>query len=394
MPEPMTQVLSEQIVSAVRSVVGAKPAALHEPLFEGEEEKLTRECVETGWVSSVGKFVDGFERQLADYTGAKAAIAVVNGTAALHVALLAAGVAESDEVLVPTLTFIGTVNPIAYCSATPHFMESLPNTPGIDVDALSDYLGDIVEFKGEAAYNKQTGARLAAILPVHVFGHPVDMDRLGELSARYKIPVVEDAAEALGSKYKGRHAGTLGLLGTLSFNGNKIVTTGGGGAVLTNNVELARRIRHLSTTARVAHRIEFLHDMVGYNYRMPNINAALGVAQLRNVENFVLRKRMLAERYAAGIESVPSVHLLREGNDARSNYWLQTLILDKAISNQRDQVLGALNDAGYGARPVWRLMHTLPMFQAAPRMNVSNAESMAARIVNIPSGPALVQLNQ
>ena len=390
----MTQTLSEQIVAAVRSAVGDRPAVLHEPLFEGDEEALVRECVATGWVSSVGKFVDGFERDLADYTGAKAAIAVVNGTAALHVALLAAGVEKSDEVLVPTLTFIGTVNPIAYCGATPHFIESLPNAPGIDVDALDEYLGDIAELKGGEAYNKRTGARLAAILPVHVFGHPVDMDRLAEISEKYAIPVIEDAAEAMGSTYKGRHAGTLGLLGTLSFNGNKIITTGGGGAVLTNNAELARRIKHVSTTARVAHRLEFLHDMVGYNYRMTNINAALGVAQLRNIENFVLRKRLLTDRYAAGVESIPSVHLLREGNDTRSNYWLQTLILDQAVSGQRDQVLGALNDAGYGARPVWRLMHTLPMFEVCPRMNLSNAESMAARAVNVPSGPALVQLKQ
>jgi perosamine synthetase len=386
--------LSDQIVSAVRRVVGEKPAVLHEPLFEGDEEKLVRECIQTGWVSSVGKFEDGFEHQLADYTGAKAAIAVVNGTAALHVALLAAGVKELDEVLVPTLTFIGTVNPIAYCGATPHFMESLANAPGIDVDALGGYLDDIAELKGEASYNKRTGARLAAILPVHVFGHPVDMDRLGEISAKYRIPVIEDAAEALGSKYKGRHVGTLGLLGTLSFNGNKIVTTGGGGAILTNDVDLARRIRHVSTTARVTHAIEFAHDMVGYNYRMPNINAALGVAQLRNIESFVSRKRMLTERYAAGIENIPSVHLLREGNDTRSNYWLQTLVLDVAISDQRDQILGALNDAGYGARPVWRLMHTLPMFASCPRMDTANAQSLAARIVNIPSGPALIQLEQ
>ena len=390
----MTQALPEQIVSAVRSAIGTRHAALHEPLFEGDEKELVRECVATGWVSSVGKFVDEFERDLADYTGAKAAIAVVNGTAALHVALLAAGVEESDEVLVPTLTFIGTVNPIAYCHATPHFMESLPNAPGIDVDALDEYLGEIVELKGKSAYNKRTGARLSAILPVHVFGHPIDMDRLNEISAKYTIPVVEDAAEAMGSTYKGRHAGTLGLLGTLSFNGNKIITTGGGGAVLTDDAELARRIKHVSTTARVPHRMEFVHDMVGYNYRMPNINAALGVAQLRHIDSFVERKRTLTGRYAAAVGDIASVHLLREGNDTRSNYWLQTLILDKAVSGQRDAVLSALNDAGYGARPVWRLMHTLPMFAACPRMDTSNAQSMAERIVNIPSGPTLVQLQQ
>jgi perosamine synthetase len=390
----MMPTLPEQIVAAVRSVIGTEPAALHEPLFVGDEEKLTRQCVETGWVSSVGKFVDSFERDLADYTGAKAAIAVVNGTAALHVALLAAGVERSDEVLVPALTFIGTVNPIAYCGATPHFLETLPDAPGIDLDALGEYLDGIVEVKGGLAYNKRTCARLAAILPVHVFGHPVDMDHLVDISEKYKIPVIEDAAEAMGSAYNGRHAGTIGLLGTLSFNGNKIITTGGGGAVLTNNVDLARRIKHISATARVAHRTEFLHDMVGDNYRMPNINAALGVAQLRNIENFVLRKRELTDRYAAGIANIPSIYLLREGNDTRSNYWLQTLILDKTTSNQRDQILGALNDAGYGARAVWRLMHALPMFQSSPRMNMSNAESMAARIVNIPSGPALVQLKQ
>ncbi len=388
---PMTA-LANQIVAAVRGVAGPSPAALHEPVFAGQEIKYLTECIETGWVSSVGRFVDQFEQRLAEYTGARHAIAVVNGTAALHAALLAVGVDADSEVLVPALTFIGTINPIVYCGASPHFIESSPDTLGVNPDALDRYLRDVAVIKDGACFNRLTGARISALLPVHIFGHPIDMDALGEVARRFSLPVVEDAAEAIGSYDKERrHAGTLGSVGTLSFNGNKTVTTGGGGAILTNDTALAGRIKHLSTTARVAHRWQFLHDMVGYNYRLPNINAALGCAQLEQLDGFISRKRRLTELYAAAFQNIQGLQVVREPKDTRSNYWLQSIMLDSDKATERDVILEALNDAGYGARPVWRLMSTMPMFASCPRMSLEATEDIEQRVICLPSGAGLIQ---
>ncbi len=382
--------LSHQVVAAVRHVAGPLPAALHEPVFAGREIMYLSECIETGWVSSAGRFVDRFEQQLAEYTGARHAIAVVNGTAALHAALLAVGVDAGSEVLVPALTFIGTVNPIVYCGATPHFIESSPDTLGVNPDTLARYLADIAVVSGGTCRNRLTGSRISALVPVHIFGHPIDMDALNEVARRFFLPVVEDAAEAIGSYDKGRHAGTLGSVGTLSFNGNKTITTGGGGAILTNDTALASRIKHLSTTALVAHRWQFLHDMVGYNYRLPNINAALGCAQLEQLDGFIARKRRLTELYAAAFERIPGLRLIREPDGTQSNYWLQSIMLDPRHASERDGVIEALNDAGYAARPVWRLMSTMPMFEACPRMSLTVTEDIEQRVISLPSGAGLI----
>lgn len=382
--------LSDRIVSAVRDVAGSMPAALHEPVFGGHEIKYLSECIETGWVSSVGRFVDRFEEQLAEYTGSRHAIAVVNGTAALHAALLAVGVEAGSEVLVPALTFIGTVNPVVYCGATPHFVESARNTLGVDPDALGQYLADIAVISDGVCRNRLTGARISALVPVHIFGHPINMDALNDVASRFCLPVVEDAAEAIGSFNKGRHAGTLGSVGTLSFNGNKTITTGGGGAILTDDAALAERIRHLSTTARVAHRWQFLHDMVGYNYRLPNINAALGCAQLEQLDGFIARKRRLADLYAAAFDGLGGLKLIREPQGTTSNYWLQSIMLDEHNAPARDTILEALNDAGYGARPVWRLMSTMPMFEGCPRMPLAATEDIERRVICLPSGAGLI----
>lgn len=386
----MTQSFADQIVAAVREAAGPAPAALHEPVFAGNEIKYLNECIETGWVSTAGRFVDRFEQQLADYTGAKHAIAVVNGTAALHAALLAVGVDTGSEVLVPSLTFIGTVNPIFYCGAAPHFVESAIDTFGIDPQALSIYLSEIAEVDGSVCRNNRTGARISALLPVHIFGHPVDMDALNEVARRFHLPVVEDAAEAIGSTINGRHAGTLGAVGTLSFNGNKTITTGGGGAILTDDAALAGRMRHMCTTARVAHRWQFEHDMIGYNYRMPNINAALGCAQLEQLDDFIVRKRELTRRYAAAFGNASGLTLIREPKNTHSNYWLQSILLDPHHESERDAVLDALNDAGYGARPVWKLMHQMPMFARCPKMKMSLTEDLERRVICLPSSPGLI----
>ncbi|MCC6250065.1 MAG: LegC family aminotransferase, partial [Rubrivivax sp.] len=347
------------MVQAVRAVLG-KPQgtiALHEPEFGGREWDYVKECIDTGWVSSVGSYVDRFERDLSAITGARHAVATANGTAALHICLLLAGVAAGDEVLMPALTFIATANAVSYAQATPHFVDSEERSLGVDARALDAYLGEIAERRDGRTFNRRTGARMRALVVMHVFGHPCDLDALADVAARWGLVLIEDAAESLGASYKGRHTGNVGQLAALSFNGNKVVTTGGGGAVLSNDAALGRRAKHLTTTARVPHRWNFLHDEVGYNYRLPNLNAALGCAQLEQLASFVERKRRLAARYAEAFAGVPGVHVLREPPQTRGNYWLNALVLDEANAARRDDLLAALNDAGYMSRPLWTLMH-------------------------------------
>lgn len=270
--------IAEVIVNALRGVLGSGPVGLHEPRFDGNERRYLQECIDSTFVSSVWRFVDRFEADLANYTGARHAVAVVNGTAALHVALLLAGVEAGDEVIVPALTFVATANAVRYCGATPHFADSEERTLGLDPGALRDWLRQTAEMQGGGCINRHTGRRIRAVAPMHTFGHPCDLDGLLAVAHDYGLALVEDAAESLGSWIHERHTGTFGQLGTLSFNGNKIITTGGGGAILTNDSELARRAKHLTTTAKKPHRWEYVHDEVGFNYRMPNVNAALGCA--------------------------------------------------------------------------------------------------------------------
>lgn len=389
MTEIVTSQMAAPLTRALAALFGRGPVALHEPLFAGRELEYLRECIDTGWVSTAGPFVDRFERDLAGYTGAKHAIAVVNGTAALHIALLLAGVKQGDEVLMPALTFIATANAVSYCGATPHFIDSDPSIPALDVDGLAAYLKDIAEIGPDGCRNRYTGARLAALLPVHIFGHIVGIDRLVDIAKTYRIAVVEDAAEAIGSRYEGRHAGTFGLFGTLSFNGNKTITSGGGGAILTNDDALAKHAKHITTTARIPHNWEFMHDEVGYNYRLPNLNAALGCAQLEQLDGFIARKRALTTRYAQSLGALDGVTLIEEPAACRSNYWLQAILLDGALMHEREVVLRATNEAGYMTRPLWRLMHRLPMYAACPRMPLPVSEDFERRLVNLPSSPSL-----
>lgn len=380
------------VLRALHSVLqpGEQFVPLHEPVFCGNELSYVKECLDTGWVSSVGKFVDRFEEGLSLYTGAKRAIAVVNGTSALHICLLLAGVRHNDEVLMPALTFIATANAASYCGAIPHFVDSEKNTLGIDPLRLSAYLDAISEQRPDGCYNRQTGRRIKALVPMHTFGHPVDLDPIQEVCQRFALELIEDAAESLGSFYKGKHTGTQGRLAALSFNGNKVITTGGGGAILTNDEELGRLAKHLTTTAKVPHRWEFNHDMIGYNYRMPNINAALGCAQLEKLQGYLEVKRKLAELYRYAFEGIPGVHFFVEPKGCRSNYWLNTLILDEEYAGMRDELLAATNNAGIMMRPAWTLMNKLPMFSECPRMDLNVAESLARRLVNIPSSVSLV----
>lgn len=365
-----------------------RPVALHEPVFEGNEWRNVKDCLDTGWVSSAGSYVERFERQVGEHAGSYA-IAVSNGTSALHVCLLLAGVQTGDEVLVPALTFIATANAVSYCGAVPHFVDSAEATLGMDPVRLAEHLARTAEVRGAECRNLRTGRRIRALVPMHTFGHPVDLDALGEVAARYRLVLVEDAAESLGSYYKGRHTGPLGAIGALSFNGNKVITTGGGGAVVTRDAGHAARAKHLTTTARLAHRWSFLHDEVGYNYRMPNLNAALGCAQMEALPGLVARKRALAERYVRAFAGVPGVRIFREPEFASSNYWLNVLLLEEGAAAKRDEILELTNARQIHTRPVWTPMHKLPMYAACPKMDLPVVESLERRIVCLPSGPRL-----
>jgi len=382
--------LPEQIVAAIRAVVGTGPVALHEPSFTGNEWRYLKECLDSTFVSSVGKFVDRFEVDLAAFTGAKHAVAVVNGTAALHIALKLAGVKADDEVLIPALTFVATANAVAYCGATPHFVDSSMPTMGVDAEKLRDYLAGHTEQRSGQCINRATGRVIRAIVPMHTFGHPVDLERLLAVAQDFNLVLIEDAAESLGSYYGGLHTGTFGRMGTLSFNGNKTITTGGGGAILTNDAELARHAKHLTTTAKLPHAWEYRHDEIGYNYRLPNLNAALGCAQLEQLPMMLASKRRLFQHYQAAFASVAGVRLVSEPERCQSNYWLQTLLLDATESSLRDAVLKASNAAGYMTRPAWILMHQLMPFKDCPRMDLANAQLLSQCLINIPSSAGLV----
>jgi perosamine synthetase len=362
---------------------GAVP--LHEPWFSGNERAYVNEALDTNWVSSVGPFVDRFERACAEISGAREAVAIVNGTCALHILLIALGVRPGDLVIAPAISFAGTANAIAHAGAEPLFVDVEAGTLSLDPQALAALLREECTGSGADLRHRPSGRRVAAVVPVHIFGHPADMAAILAVAAERELIVVEDAAESVGSSYAGKPCGALARAGILSFNGNKTVTAGGGGAVVTNDVELARRVRHLSTTARVAAGFEFDHDEVGYNYRLPSLNAALGCAQLERLEAFVRVKRALAARYQAMFEE----RFVAEPAGTQSNYWLNAVVLDDR--DQRDQFLAETNARGFQTRPVWRPLPLLAMYERAPRAASGIAQALdgAGRIVNLPSSPKM-----
>jgi perosamine synthetase len=386
----------DELISALHEVLGKpeSPLSLHEPEFAGNEWAYVKECIDTGWVSSVGKFVDGFERQLVEVTGARHAVAVVNGTAALHMALLLADVKPGDEVLVPAMSFVGTANSVAHAGAVPHFVDSESRTLGMAPQALRLHLERVAEKTANGWRNRETGRRMAAIVPMHAFGHAVDLDGLMAVANDYGLPVIEDAAESLGSSYNGRHTGTFGMLGILSFNGNKVITTGGGGAILTNDELLARRAKHLTTTAKKPHRWAFVHEEVAYNYRLPNINAALGCAQLERLPDFLSRKRQLAKRYREVFARSSVFEFVDQPTGCESNFWLVAVRLRQPNAELRDALLSAVNDAGYHCRPVWTLLNKLPMYLDCPRAELPVAQAIEESLINLPSSPKLLRLPQ
>lgn len=379
---------SDAILDTLRDLLPERrPIGLHEPEFGDTEKALVADCLDSGWVSSVGQYVDRFEQALAEVTGIPHAVATVNGTAALHTCLILAGVRPGDEVLLPALTFIGSANPVAQLGATPHFVDCEAETLGVDPQRLADYLSDIAELRGDGCFNKHTNRPIRALMVVHVLGHPARMDELAAVAERYRLTLVEDAAESLGSWRGGRHTGSWGRLAALSFNGNKIITSGGGGAILTADSELAQRARHLTTTAKQPHPWAFEHDAVGYNYRLPNLNAALGCAQLERLPERLARKRRLAQRYAAAFAAIDDIHFQLEPADCRSNHWLNLLLLPDA--GQRDRLLAAAHAEGIQLRPFWTPLHRQPMYRHAPRMDLPCTEALFARGVCLPSSAAL-----
>jgi len=384
--------LHQKILKGLKNILAQKegPIPVHEPYFNGHEWDYVKECLDSGWVSSVGKFVDKFEYMLAEYTGVKKAVVVVNGTSALHIALKIVGVKPNDEVLVPSLTFIATANAITYCGAVPHFVDSEEKTLGLDPWKLKNYLEEIVDICDEGCLNKQTGRYIKAVIPMHTFGHPVDLEPLVEVCKQFKLEMVEDAAEALGTLYKDKHVGNWGKLSILSFNGNKIITTGGGGAIITNDEQLGNLAKHLTTTARLPHKWEFYHDQIGYNYRMPNINAALGCAQLEQLDVFLQKKRILAKQYSNLFKDIKGLIFFTEPNFARSNYWLNAIYLNKEEAINRDKILEITNSNGIMTRPVWQLIHKSLMFAKCPRMNLETAVELEKRLINIPSSVNLL----
>lgn len=375
-----------EIGNTIKSVLSADIArSVHEPCFNGNELKYVSDCIQTGWVSSVGQYVDTFEARLAEYTGARFAVVTVNGTAALHIAYRLAGVQSQDEVLMPALTFVATANALIYCDAHPHFIDVSEAFPTICPRQLNDYLKTIAVIKNKVCYNQKTGRVIRALCAVHVLGHPADLEALKEICDRYHLALVEDSTEALGSFYKGKHVGHHGLVGTLSFNGNKIITTGGGGAILTNDPEIGKLAKHITTTAKQAHPWKYIHNQVGYNYRLPNINAALGCAQLEQLPFFLQKKRKLFDQYAAGFEKISGVQLLKEPSYANSNYWIHALILENTSIEFRDHLIDVLYQNKIGVRPIWELLHQLPMYQSCEKMSLVNSLTWVNKTLQIPS---------
>lgn len=373
-----------QTIKFIREIYGIPEGfiPLHEPRFNGNEKKYVNECIDSTFVSSVGKFVPQFENMIARFTGAKHAIAAVNGTAALHISLLLSDVKADDEVITQPLTFVATANAIAYTGAKAIFVDVDLETMGLSPISLENFLSENAILKDGYCINKTSGKRIKACVPMHTFGHSCRIDQIIAICQKYNIDVIEDAAESLGSYYKGKHTGTFGKFGVLSFNGNKIITTGGGGMIITEDDELAKLAKHMTTTAKLSHPWEFEHDMTGYNYRLTNLAAALGCAQMEQLTDFIDKKRKLASDYAAFFSTL-GIKFITEPLDCSSNYWLNAIVLsDKAEQNN---FLKFMNNHDIMARPIWQLMNQLTMYKECQCGPLKNAEWLAERVVNIPS---------
>lgn len=381
--------LFQEIIDQIQGMYGPKDfISLHEPHFSGREREYVMQAIDSTFVSSVGEYVNSFEKQISEAAGTQYAVALVNGTAALHMALMLAGVERNDLVISQALTFIATCNAISYMGAEPVFVDVDQDSMGMSPAALLEWLDTNAVVKEDAegikrAYHNASGRKLAAVVPMHTFGMPCRIDEIAAICQLYCIPLIEDAAESIGSRYKNQPTGSFGLLGTFSLNGNKTITCGGGGAIVTNDEALAKRGKHLTTQAKVPHAWEFAHDAIGYNYRMPNLNAAMACAQLEQLESFVINKRKTAAEYAAFFDGIPNIQFVKELEGAYANYWLNAILLSD--KTERDSFLKRSNAMGVMTRPVWNLMNTLPMFRHCMTDHLSNSYELADRLVNIPS---------
>lgn len=372
-----------KIVEFIRDIYKKDFIALHEPVFIGNEKKYVCDTIDSTFVSSVGKYVNKVEEKICEITGSKYAIAVVNGTNGLHLALKVIGVKEGDEVITQALTFVATANAISYAGAKPVFIDVDLDTLGMSPENLKNWLEKNAIKKENETFNKTTGNRIKAVVPMHTFGHPCRIDEIKEICDEWNLELVEDSAESLGSFYKNRHTGIFGKVGVFSFNGNKIVTSGGGGMIVTDDESLAKRLKHLSTTAKVPHKWKYFHDEIGYNYRMPNLNAALLLAQLENLDKFLENKRGLANKYEKFFKSI-GIKFIKEPENSKSNYWLNVIELENKA--QRDEFLEYTNDNGVMTRPIWTLMNKLPMYKNCLNDGLENSKYLEERIINIPSG--------
>jgi perosamine synthetase len=380
--------LEKIIVKKIKKILGKKKRyTLHEPYFCGNEKKYINSALKKNYVSSVGhgEFINKFEKKIKKFTKTKFAIPVINCTGALHLSLIAIGIKKNDEILLPTLTFAGTANAISYCSAVPHFVDSEFETLGIDPYKLDNYLKKNVFMKNNECFNKKTNRRIFAIIPVHIFGNVCKIDKIIKISKKYKLKVIEDAAESLGSFFHKKHTGTFGDIGCISFNGNKIITTGGGGVIITNNKFIAKKLKHLSSTAKIKHKWEYIHDRVGYNFRMPNLNAALGLAQIENLNKFLKYKRKLFYKYYDNFKEIKEIKLINEQKYSKSNYWLNTIFIKNSTLKKRDKILMFAYKNKIFLRPTWRPLHTLVHFRGAPKMNLDNACNIYKSCINLPS---------
>lgn len=375
-----------EVVDFIKSIYpDQNPVPLHAPVFLGKEKEYLMDCIDTTYVSYVGKYVTEFERATAQFTGAKYAVAIVNGTAALQIALKLAGVNHGDEVITQPLTFVATANAIVHCGAKPVFVDVDLDTMGLSPEKLSNWLSENVKINSKSGkpINQMTNQPISAIVPMHTFGHPCRIDEIVEIANRYNIPVIEDAAESLGSYFRNKHTGTFGLAGILSYNGNKTITTGGGGMIITDNEEFARKAKHITTTAKISHRWEYIHDEAGYNYRLTNVTAAIGVAQMEYLQKLLDNKRETASLYIKFFND-KEIIFLGEPNNSKSNYWLNTIQLKDR--EDRDAFLDFTNNNGVMTRPIWRLMNHLEMYKNCQTGNIDNAVILEEKVVNLPSG--------
>lgn len=381
--------LSLQVCKILKKTSNKNFIPLHEPSFNGNEWKFLKDCLDSTYVSSVGKYVSEFEKKISSFTNSKYCICMSSGTSALHLSIKVLNIKENDEVLIPSFSFVACANVLRYEKIIPHFVDISEETLGICPDKLDSYLAKITIIKDGYLINKKTNKIIKAIIPMHTFGHPANMTKILKIAKKYKLDIIEDAAEAIGSYYNDKHVGTFGKIGVFSFNGNKTITTGGGGAVITNSKQIADKIRYLSTTAKKNHKWEFIHDDIGYNYRMPNINAALGCAQIDQLKLKIKNKRALFKYYKHEFSNVPGIKLFIESYNCRSNYWLQTLILNSNNIKERNEILEITNSNGIQTRPAWRPIDSLKPFKDFPKMNLDNTYSLYNRVINIPSSDNL-----